>query len=40
MRSDPVYADILREYDRKLESLTDKLFEEEYLRDVLKEVAI
>ena len=40
MRSDPVYADILREYDRELESLTDKLFKEEYLQDVLKEAAV
>ncbi len=35
--SDPVYADILRDYDRELERLTQKLFEEEYLRSGLKE---
>jgi len=40
MRSDPVYADILRAYDTELERLTHKLFEEEYLLDILKEAAV
>ncbi len=31
MRSDPVYADILREYDRELDRLSRTLFREEYL---------
>ena len=37
MRNDPVYADILREYDKELESLTDQLFKDEYLKGVLME---
>ncbi len=40
MRSDPVYADILREYDKELERLTLKLFEKEYLTDLLIEAAV
>ena len=40
MRSDPVYADILRDYDRELERLTLKLYEEEYLTDLLVEAAV
>ena len=40
MRSDPVYAYILREYDRELERLTDQLFKDEYLQEVwTKEMA-
>jgi hypothetical protein len=38
MRKDPVYADILRKYDRELERLTQKLYETEYLVDLLKKV--